>query len=678
MSKARRVLIVGITLVALFAVYRVFVAGREPQGISKEDYNVGQPDESVEPTAVGRGRTVAVGTVKQTEYVMRDDQKNITRVFGFEELLHQSGDQWQLRKPYMKIYEKDAELVVTADSGTVQVQAVGTNPIPRDAKLTDNVQFHIVRKTQKGEEISDIYLDDIVFVSDRSTFYTDGPARLVSPQCTITGRGVEVVYSPEMEKLLLFRMDQLDEMRLPMRTGEAFFRQSKPGPQPSGDQASPSTGEQQGPQEQYYDCLLSDNVVVEYDGQVVLADKVTIRNILWTLTSRSSGAVSDSAASGSKDSAATGPEEATSTAQVRISCNGGIVIKPITGAVEEYRVRGAGRKGVGRPPMTAEELAGRDVFRARSLDYDMLTRDGFAQGPLDVTFFADTIGDPNVLAEKTKTTIAASRYAAYKASANEVRFVGDVVARAAEPTPDWTQTSTIYCDEAVAKIRSILRGQKTGLSSIEDVNCVGRIVRLETVRKRGEKLLGGANLKCANLRYDGDTRIVTAAGPGVIAVDNSRAEVKAQGPGDVSISRRCYAAVDKFGELRWFADSGRILARGADEGLRIAYWPVLDDGGYGSRIIIDTRSVQGTFDRLPDGRTEIDAINAFGGVYVERGEEQKIWGDSFLYEQGTGLLTVTGRPDKPCVYNGIQAMQFEMNVRDGSVKTKLAGGEMSP
>jgi hypothetical protein len=64
-------------------------------------------------------------------------------------------------------------------------------------------------------------------------------------------------------------------------------------------------------------------------------------------------------------------------------------------------------------------------------------------------------------------------------------------------------------------------------------------------------------------------------------------------------------------------------------------------------------------------------------VYVERGEDQKIWGDSFLYEQNSGLLTITGRKDKLCVYNGVKAPQFEMNVRDGSVKTKLSGGGVS-
>jgi hypothetical protein len=665
-------MILGVTLVALAIVFKMFIFGKDPlHVVKKEDYVVPQAQD----TGTGKGGKiggVGVGAVKSSEYVQRDEQKRIQRVFGFEELLHQTGDNWQLSKPYMKIYEEGGDVIITADTGNVQVQTIGNSPVPRDAKLTGNVRFHIVRRVAGSEEISDVYLDEMVFVSDRSTFYTDGPVKLVSPQCRMQGRGLEVVYSDEMKSLLLFRMDQLDDMRFKMRAGDSFLRQG--GPQKTGSTDQPMTAAAAAePQKQLYECLLSDNVMLEYDQQVVLADKILVKNILWT-PAGSAGAGEDAAggkASGSK------PTDTAPTVDVRLTCEGGVVIKPLTGSVEEFRVRGASQKQNRLDILSPEQLAQRNVFRAKRIDYDMASGDGVAQGPVEAVFFAQSMGDPNVSSGKTRASIKAAKQATFAAEDNEIRFIGDVVTQVVEPSAGWQQKSTVNSDEVVARIRSLTKGQKAGLSSIEDLKCIGEVVKLESVRKSGEKLLGGVNLKCLNLHYDGASRVVTAAGPGVIAVDNSHVPADASGPNDVSLSRRCYAAVDKFGELKWSVDDGRIQAEGPPEGLRVAYWPVLADGKYGSRIVVDTRSVEGTFARLPDGRTEIDALSALGGVYIERGDSQKIWGDKFLYKQNTGLLTVTGRPDKPCVYNGVQAEQFEMNIRDGSVKTNLSGGGVS-
>jgi hypothetical protein len=678
MKNTRRVMIVGVSLVVLAVVYMLFTGGGETQrGAGTEDVAVQQPDMTDASEKGGKVGPYNVGPVKQTEYTTRDEQKRIQRVFGFLELLHQTGDNWQLSKPYLKLYEEEAEITISADTGSVQVQTVGASPVPRDAKLTGNVRFHMVRKVGGAEEVSDVYMDDMVFVSDRSTFYTDGPVRLVSPQCQMQGRGLEVVYNSEMNKLLFFHLDQLEDMRFKMRTGNSFFKQGKPHETAAVTPPPAEGGAAAELASDYYECLLNDKVTIEYDRQVVLVDKtLVVRNILWATGTKPAARQSASIdAAGASSAPATPAVPAEPTVECRVVCDGGVVIKPVGGSVEQFRVRGARKKAIGYAIPEAE-LQKRNVFRTKALDYDVLSGDGKALGPVDVVFFADAVSATDVVAGKTRTSIASSKYATFSGKTNEVRFVGDVVAGAIEPAQGWTQKSTIYSDEAVAKIRSASDGRQD-LSIVEDVNFIGKVVKLETVRKDGEKLLGGINLKCLNLHYTGKDRIITATGPGVIAVDNSHIENKAESSTQVNLSKRCYAAVDKFGELQWFVDSGKILAKGASEGLRIAYWPVLDGGGYGSRIVADTHDIAGTFVRLADGRSEIDTLNASGGVYVERGENQKIWGDTFLYTQNTGLLTVTGRPDKPCVYNGVRAQQFEMNVTDGSVKTKLSGGGVS-
>ncbi|HSV27743.1 MAG TPA: hypothetical protein VLH60_07605, partial [Sedimentisphaerales bacterium] len=436
MLNMRRIIIVVLTLLALAGVFLVFIAdGDAPRGMRKEDFAVSAPEDAGDSARTGKIGDIGIELVKRTEYVQRDDQRNIQRVFGFEELIYQTGDNWRLSKPYMRVYHENAEIAVTADYGVVQVVVVGGNPVPRDARLSGNVHFRISRNTSAGPEVSDVYLDDVVFVSDRSTFYTDGPVRFVSPRFRMEGRGVEIVYNAEMEKLLLFRVDQLDEMRFAVRRGSAFFGQTAPQPAPAAAPAPAQDTQAAGRAGvHYYECILTDNVVVEHANQVILADRITIRNVLWM-----TGVIAGDA---EEPPAAEGPASDRQEIfdYVRVVSDGGMVIRPIDGAVGEYRVRGASGESERTQAWTPEQLADKNVFRAKSIDYDMLTGDGIAQGPLEVAFFADNLTDPAAAAGRTRAVISASGQAAYKAASNELRFVGNVVGRIVESVQDWQQT----------------------------------------------------------------------------------------------------------------------------------------------------------------------------------------------------------------------------------------------
>ena len=163
---------------------------------------------------MGKIGTTRVGTVVKAVYTDLDENKNVKREFGFERLLHESGNEWTIEKPYMNIIEKDFVCGITADTGKVQVEMAAGKPAPKDAQLSGNVVIHIL--PEKGARMSEsfIYLDDISFISEKSLFTTDGPVRFVSADAEMAGKGLEVIYNTGKERLELMHLMKLEYLRL--------------------------------------------------------------------------------------------------------------------------------------------------------------------------------------------------------------------------------------------------------------------------------------------------------------------------------------------------------------------------------------------------------------------------------------------------------------------------------
>ena len=95
----------------------------------------------------------AVGTAKTARFI------SDKREFGFEKLLHDNGNEWELEKPYMKFFGDNFTCHLTGDMGNVQVEMVGGKPNPKDAELLSNVVIHIEPEDGSDVEESFIYLD---------------------------------------------------------------------------------------------------------------------------------------------------------------------------------------------------------------------------------------------------------------------------------------------------------------------------------------------------------------------------------------------------------------------------------------------------------------------------------------------------------------------------------------
>src|SRR3990172_10573084 len=133
------------------------------------------------PTFDGQGGRIGPATVdvlRGTTYIHRDAKtKRIDREFGFAELVRTIGETWEVDKPWMKVYQQDFQLDITADRGITEIQTVVGSSTPKDAIFQGNVTIRILPLEQKKYRETTIHLDNLIFLSDKSQFSTAGPVK---------------------------------------------------------------------------------------------------------------------------------------------------------------------------------------------------------------------------------------------------------------------------------------------------------------------------------------------------------------------------------------------------------------------------------------------------------------------------------------------------------------------
>lgn len=403
--------------------------------------------------------------------------KELEREFGFKELLHKVGDEWETEKPFMNIYQRTFDCYVTADKGIIRLETVGSRHSPKDAVFTGNVDIHIVPKGPGRFKQCHIYMDDIIFLSDKSQFSTAGPVRFVSADAKLFGTGMELIYNDVMQRLEYFRIIDLDKLIIVAPQGALFETQEKsppsrkktaksavakadtpaapkaekpekaatPGdpekkpavPNAETESVEPAKGE-------HYICMFSKNVVIDSPDQVIFADKkFFINDIFWSKTpgentdvndSNSPGAaspqISDANTVSDKKTAAEKSGDPNKVSEelidIVITCDNGLVVAPVDSprAAEDFT---KADKQPGDPNAYKRKLdaaAGRTTFVTQWIDYNAPSGDTFFTGPSELTLYVEDSNstDPNAAPVPVKVT-AQKRVTFYKAS-NEVIFEG--------------------------------------------------------------------------------------------------------------------------------------------------------------------------------------------------------------------------------------------------------------
>ncbi len=669
---------------------------------------------------IGMVGDVGVGTVQKAKYTHLNAEKRVDREFGFERLLHVEGDEWEIEKPYMNVFRHNLKCYMTADEGKVRVEDAVGRATPKDATLKGNVVIHILPERGSNIKESFIYLDDVIFISEKSQFSTAGPVKFTSQDAQMLGRGMELVYNEEKDCLEFLKIIDLETLNIRQSSlapaspdarrgsGKASLfssqasnteRPASPGSRAQTDRRE-TRDEGRGTREgEYYRCVFRNNVVIDCPEQLIFADEVSINNILWSKgpgkksrdethfvkqETRDEGqGMRDERRETTDDGREGGDEE---FADIIVTCDNGIVIVPMDSSKMYKNTTSTGGKG----PKSFNDRSGRPTFVAQRIDYCLVTEDTVASGPSELTFYVNDVidaedrphpserGDGKQAAVPVKVT--AQEKARFLPALNQVIFEGDVLCAMLREKPSFQQKYTL----SAPKLAVNLSEDKQLQADIEHLTASGEVVQLDTSKWAGEELLGFTKLKCLRFDYDAGQQMFLATGSGIIAADNSKIAEPERKVGRFSLQRPCYAVVRNFDTLKYFPEANLIIAGAGVEQLLIDYFPIVQ-GRYGQQVSATANHVEAVLYETASGRSELSTLSATGGITYEEEGKKNIWGkrkdiqfvgSEMFYDADKSIITAWGDELQPCLFNGALAPGIEYNLKTDRIKTKITGPGM--
>jgi len=662
---------------------------------------------------------VGVEAVEKARFLDFNKQKQVEREFGFEKLLHEQGRLWEIEKPFMNIYKPNFKCLLTADNGKVRVETIVGRPSPKDATLTGNVVVHILPEGDSNISESFIYLDDLVYVSDRSQFSTTGPVEFVSKDARMLGRGLEMVYNGATERLEYLKIVDLHSLHLkqapaPARasahkqaladtppTGLATSRQ-QPAKQ-AGTQDSqkplPLRGQPAQNQPVPYIAVFNKNVVIDSPEQIILADRLCINNIFLSSSNQQepetrSPPIHKSKTAGPETSQPSSPpaqssvpvesavpaEPDQSQTDIIVTCDNGIVVTPADLSESMRTALEAGFVPAGTEHSnTAREgnCEGRTKFIAEKIDYCAVTGNITAPGASELTFCTTDIAE-----DGTRTSvpvkITAQKQTLFESELDQAVFEGDCVCTMTRRDPNVLRRYMLTAPKLLATISSGAGGAVTDAGgAMEHLTATGGTVRLAMVRTAPqqepgvgrEKILGGVELRCARFDFDNRQQMFVAAGPGVLKVDNSNVSEPHRDSGKLGLRRRCYAFVRDFDTLKYFSQTNQIIADSASRQIILDYIPVGEDNS-GEQIRATAGHIKANLTETVTGATGLSTLYADGGVMYREGNTEFVGGRLF-YDHDRSLMLVNADQLQPCYFNGAAVDAIEYNLRTGKIKTEI-------
>lgn len=692
MSANSRKLIIGmVSLAVVFAVFLLYNLISETPPIDI-DSGAEFVKEVVDSNAtefdreVGKIADVGVGTVRKAKYIHLNAQKKLDREFGFEKLLHEEGDEWEIEKPYMNMFRRNFKCYLTADKGRVQIEDALGRTTPKDATLTGNVVIHIVPEKATGVKESFVYLDDVVYISERSQFSTAGPVKFESPDAKMLGRGMEFVYNDEQNRLEFLRIIHLEDLRIRTSSKASLF-----GPQQTEQQGEPVAGDaaQEQAAEQkakaaesssrvHYRCLFDKNVVVNTPEQTVLTDRLSISNILLSKASSDKPAKADKSPKENSEKLTKADDESTEEfIDVAVTCDGGILVTPMdSAAAPESFINVEPRPAstndqAGETPNDTTDLT---KFTAQQIDYCAATGDTVASGPSELTFYVNDLIDRQVSQAPVPLKVTARKHAQFQPAANQVVFKGDCVCTMTRTEPNIRQEYSLAAPNITVNLAEDKTRQSGGpAAAIEHVTADGGVVQLAAVKKtEKEDLLGFTKLKCHRFDYDSSEQICVATGPdGLIAADNSKIQEPKEKVSRFALRRQCYAVVRGFDTMEYNLQTNQVTGDAEKQGIIIDYFPIVK-GKQGPQTTVTTSHIEAPLYETDAGRIELASLSATGGFTYEEKDVQ-FQGSGAFYDADKSLITAQGDKLQPCYFNGALVDGIRYNIKTGRAKTKITG-----
>jgi hypothetical protein len=719
--KSRKLRVWLVSIGAVLAVYLLYswISKTPPIDIDAgKKFAGGVADSNIDGLDGGGGSIgdVDVESIRKAKYVHLNEQKQVDREFGFEKLLHKVGEEWDLEKPYMNVFRRSFKCYITSDKGKARVETAAGRPSPKDVTLNENVVIHILPEKDADIKESFIYLDDVEFVSERSQFSTAGPVKFVSEDVQMLGRGLEVVYNEEMDRLEFFRIFHLESLhaKVPAETGlfspgqtrvdrpadtnsrpktlkpdESAVADDSQKTKPLPTETIPAVEQTDG---EHYRCVFSKNVLIKSPQEWVFADdEVCINNIFRPKVSDKESDKADDSDKAEKTEKAeiesTGgtdnvkadnviavkqgePNESTSAQKfvdIVVTCDGGVVVMPMDSPRISKKPAKSTDEAAGtnnRALKVLKEAKERTVFIAQKIDYCAATGNTVVSGPSELIFYTSDIirGEAKNKKAENKTIpvkVIARKKAEFFPALNQAVFEGDCVSTMERADPNIQQKYIL----SAPKLTVNLSGDNTVETTVEHMTADGGPVRLTTVKYAGEKLLGWTTLDCVKLDYDDGPLTLLAIGPGKIALDNSRI---AQPKGKVNkfgLRKQCYAIIEDFDTLKFFSKSNRIIADAKAQQIYVGYVPIVE-GQPGQAVKVWAGHIDALLYQTPDGRTELSTLTASGGI-TYKDDDNEFVGSKLFHDASKSIVTIQGDESWPCLLNGVLVDRIEYDPETG-------------
>ncbi len=327
------------------------------------------------------------------------------------------------------------------------------------------------------------------------------------------------------------------------------------------------------------------------------------------------------------------------------------------------------------------------VFRTPKIIVDLLgdsndlfsSADINAVGPVALDFVTENVSDSN--APPMPVMVTAQQNATIRAATNQVVFNRDCVCTMINEDPN-VQEKYILRSPVITIDLFDRADNAPGGADFKHITAGGGLVQMGSVRTAktaaGELAtgdsanLGGVELKCRQLDFDPNEEIFTAAGPGIMQLDNSKIPEPNEQQVGMSLRRPCYAFVRNFNSLEYYLKDNKVVASADSEGtLRVDYIPIRK-GQYGDHVVATANHVEAQFVKTVLGDNELSTLHATGGITYED-EKNQFVGSELLYNHAEALMTISGSRTQPCYFNGALVKGIEYDLETGRVKTELAG-----
>lgn len=640
---------------------------------------------------VGTIAGVGVRRVEQTRFFHTNERNEIDREFGFEQLLHEEGDQWEITHPYMVLILPSFRCRVTADRGKVQLDMAFGRPMPSDATFSGNVVIHVIPDEPNDPRECFIHLDDVGFLAARSLFSSSGAVRFLSRSAQLTGSGLELLYDEARSRVELFRVFKLDSLRL--RSSE-FGSMTSVASQPRPAAAAPSTSfvgpdgapaptqpDPDGTPADYYQCVFRGNVTITTPDRVVVAhDLLSLNKILWSGSKTSDRAAGDAPDPNKPPVAPYRVPDALDTRasshlaldsipehlfDVVVTCDGGFTVAPA----------GAASKPAPDPAASAPasvDLSDRQHVVARRIDFDAFTNNTVLAGPVEMLFHVDPnslTGDPAGGAPMPMT-VTAQEAVRFIAASNQILLEGGCTVVLERSEPNISHEYTLTAPRLTLDLVADPNSTREFAVSVRRFLADGGPVALVTVRRQVDKLLGWTRLRASQLQYTADSQEFTAVGPGEIWLHSAEPVGAKTDPNQFGLGQPCYARLMNFDVLTYSASVNRIVAEDDDRQLLLDYFPLIN-GNYGRHTQVVAGHVEVLLTEIADGSLELASLTASQGIEYDDKQRYHFVGSTLVYDHAQGLVTVRGDDVLPCRLNSALVDGIVMNLKTGRLEAEV-------